>query len=83
VSLSVVFTAEAEDQLLELHRYIAAAGSTEVAARYAESILAFCEDLGAFAQISPLFTEVTEVRVSSYCLHFSENAVLGTLFRAV
>lgn len=48
MSLSVVFTPEAEDQLLELHRYIAAAGSTEVAARYAESIVAFCEDLGAF-----------------------------------
>ena len=48
MSLSVVFTPEAEDQLLDLHRYIAAAGSTEVAARYAESIVAFCEDLGAF-----------------------------------
>lgn len=48
MSLSVVFTPEAEDQLLELHRYIAAAGSAEVAARYAESIVAFCEDLGPF-----------------------------------
>jgi toxin ParE1/3/4 len=48
VSLSVVFTPEAEGQLLELHRYIAAAGSTEVATRYAESIVAFCEDLGVF-----------------------------------
>ncbi len=48
MSLSVVFTPEAEDQLLELYRYIAAAGSTEVAARYAESIVAFCEDLGVF-----------------------------------
>ena len=50
MSLSVVFTPEAEDQLLGLHRYIAAAGSTEVAARYTESIVAFCEDLGAFPQ---------------------------------
>jgi hypothetical protein len=32
VSLSVVFTPEAEGQLLELDSYIAAAGSTEVAA---------------------------------------------------
>lgn len=48
MSLSVVFTSEAENQLLELHRYIAAAGSAEVAARYAESIVAFCEELGVF-----------------------------------
>lgn len=48
MSLSVVFTPETEDQLFELRRYIAAAGSTEVAARYTESIVAFCEDLGAF-----------------------------------
>ena len=48
LSLSVVFTPEAEDQLVELHRYIAAAGSAEVAARYVESIVVFCEDLGVF-----------------------------------
>ena len=48
MSLSVVFTPEAEDQLFELHRYIAAAGSTEVAARYTESIVAFCEELRVF-----------------------------------
>lgn len=48
MSLSVVFTPEAEDQLLELRRYIAAAGSAEVAVRYVESIVAFCEELGAF-----------------------------------
>ena len=33
MSPSVVFTPEAEDQLAELYRYIAAAGSPEVAAR--------------------------------------------------
>lgn len=48
MSLRVIFTPEADDQLLELHRYLAAAGSAEVAARYAESIVAFCEDLGTF-----------------------------------
>ncbi|WP_026256283.1 type II toxin-antitoxin system RelE/ParE family toxin [Mycobacterium sp. 155] len=48
MSLSVVFTPGAEDQLVGLHRYIAAAGSAEVAARYVESIVAFCEDLGVF-----------------------------------
>lgn len=50
MNFSVVFTPEAEDQLLELHRYIAAAGSAEVAARYAELIVAFCEELRVFPQ---------------------------------
>jgi plasmid stabilization system protein ParE len=48
VSLSVVFTPEAEDQLVELYRYIAAAGSVEVAARYTDAIVAYCEELAAF-----------------------------------
>ena len=45
---SVVFTPEAEDQLVELHRYIAAEGSAEVATRYTEAIVAYCEDLAVF-----------------------------------
>ncbi len=48
MSPSVVFTPEAEDQLAELYRYIAAAGSAEVAARYTEAIVAYCEELAAF-----------------------------------
>jgi toxin ParE1/3/4 len=48
VSPSVVFTPEAEDQLAELYRYIAAARSAEVAARYTEAIVAYCEELAAF-----------------------------------
>ncbi len=48
MSLSVVFTPEAEDQLVELYRYIAASGSAEVAARYTDLIVAYCEDLAAF-----------------------------------
>ena len=48
MSPSVVFTPEAEEQLAELYRYIAAAGSPEVAARYTEAIVAYCEELAAF-----------------------------------
>jgi plasmid stabilization system protein ParE len=48
VNPSVVFTPEAEDQLAELYRYIATAGSAEVAARYTEAIVAYCEELAAF-----------------------------------
>ncbi|OIN79370.1 type II toxin-antitoxin system RelE/ParE family toxin [Mycobacterium malmoense] len=48
MSLSVVFAPEAEDQLVELYRYIAVSGSAEVATRYTEEIVAFCEELAAF-----------------------------------
>lgn len=48
MSFSVVFTPEAQDQLVELYRYIADAASSEVAARYTEAIVTFCEDLAAF-----------------------------------
>lgn len=44
----VVFTPEAEEQLVDLYRYIAAAGSPEAAARYTDSIVTFCEDLATF-----------------------------------
>ena len=48
MTFSVVFTPEAEEQILELYRYVAAAGSPEVAARYTEAIVAFCEELAMF-----------------------------------
>lgn len=48
MTLSVVFTPEAEDQLVELYRYIAVAASADVAERYTEAIVAFCEELAAF-----------------------------------
>ncbi|QZA16834.1 type II toxin-antitoxin system RelE/ParE family toxin [Mycobacterium malmoense] len=48
MSLSVVFAPEAEDQLVELYRYTAESGSAEVATRYTEEIVAFCEELAAF-----------------------------------
>jgi plasmid stabilization system protein ParE len=48
VTFSVVFTPEAQEQILELYRYVAAVGSPEVAARYAEAIVAFCEELAMF-----------------------------------
>jgi toxin ParE1/3/4 len=48
VTLSVVFTPEAGEQLVELYRYVAAAGSPEAAARYTDSIIAFCEGLATF-----------------------------------
>ncbi len=51
MSLRVVFAPEAESQLAEVYRYIAAAGSPDSAARYTEAIIAFCEGLAQFPQV--------------------------------
>jgi toxin ParE1/3/4 len=44
----VVFTPEAEEQLGELYRYIAEAASPEIAARYTDEIVKYCESLTRF-----------------------------------
>jgi plasmid stabilization system protein ParE len=45
---SVVFAPEARAQLADLYRYIAAAASPDVAARYTEGIVTHCEALSTF-----------------------------------
>lgn len=45
MSYKVIFTPEAEAQLIELYGYIATAESPEVAARYTNSIVTYCETL--------------------------------------
>ncbi len=44
----VVFSPEAEEQLLALYRYIADAASPDIAARYTEAIVRYCESLSNF-----------------------------------
>lgn len=41
----IIFSPEAEEQLAALYRYIAAAASPEIAARYTEAIVSYCESL--------------------------------------
>jgi toxin ParE1/3/4 len=50
MSHTVLFTPEAEEQLTALYRYIAAAATPMIAARYTEAIVAYCESLGNFPQ---------------------------------
>ncbi|MFA5632217.1 MAG: type II toxin-antitoxin system RelE/ParE family toxin [Porticoccaceae bacterium] len=50
MSHRVVFSPEAEEQLAELYRYIAAAASPDIAARYTEAIVSYCESLHTFPQ---------------------------------
>ena len=46
----VIFSPEAEEQLANLYRYIAAAASPVIAERYVNSIISYCETL----ETSPL-----------------------------
>ena len=43
----VVFSPEAEEQLAALYCYIAAAASPDIAARYTEAIVTYCETIPA------------------------------------
>jgi plasmid stabilization system protein ParE len=45
---TVVFTPEAEDQIAELYRYIAAAASPDIAARFTDGVVSYCESLRDF-----------------------------------
>ncbi len=48
MSYIVVFTPEAEAQLVELYGYIAAQASPEIAARFTDGIVTYCESLSTF-----------------------------------
>ena len=45
---SVVFSPQAETQIAQLYRYIAAQASPDVAARYADDLITCCEALRTF-----------------------------------
>ena len=63
----VVFSPEAEEQLVSLYNYIAAAGSPDIAARYAEAILIYCESLGTFPHRGTLRDDVRPgLRITNY-----------------
>ena len=49
---SVVFTPEAEDQLIDVYKYIAAEASPDVAERFTQGIVDFCEGLAQFPERS-------------------------------
>jgi plasmid stabilization system protein ParE len=48
MSYTVVFTPEAEAQLVELYVYIAAEASPVITARFTDGILTYCESLSTF-----------------------------------
>lgn len=63
----VVFAPEAEDQLAALYRYIASASSTDIADRFTEAIVQFCESLSTFPRRGNKRDDVrTGLRVTHY-----------------
>jgi plasmid stabilization system protein ParE len=70
----VVFSPEAEEQLAGLYRYIAAAASPSVAARYTEAILSYCESLCTFPHRGTLRDDV---RPGLRVTHYKKRAVIA------
>ncbi len=73
-AFSVVFTPEAEEHLLALHRYIATHGSPAVAARYTEAIVVYCEGLSTFPNRG---TRRDDVRAGLRVTNYKRRAVIA------
>lgn len=64
---SVVFTPEAEEQLVALYRSIAAAASPEIAERYTSAIITYCEGLQTFPHRSRRRDDIRHgLRITNY-----------------
>ena len=67
MSYAVVFTPEAEAQLIELYGYIAAESSPEISARYTDGIVTYCESLSTFPNRGNRRDDIRPgLRVTSY-----------------
>jgi plasmid stabilization system protein ParE len=63
----VIFAPEAEQQLLDLYRYIAAAASPETAVRYTDALLSHCEKLTTFPERGTRRDDIRPgIRVTNY-----------------
>ena|SRR6185437_11132067 len=67
MSYTVVFTPEAEAQLVEMYGYISAEASPEIALRFTDGIVAYCESLSTFPNRGNRREDVRPgLRVTSY-----------------
>ena len=70
----VIFSPEAQEQLVSLYRYVAVAASPEIAERYTNSIVAYCESLKDF----PLRgTRRDDVRPGIRITNYKKRAVIA------
>lgn len=71
---TVVFTPEAQEQLAALYHYIAVAASPEIAERYTDAIVTYCEGLHTF----PLRgTCRDDIRPGLRITHYKKRAVIA------
>ncbi len=67
MNYTVVFSPEAEEQLVDLYRYIAEAASPDVAARYTEAVVSYCESLCVFPLRGTMRDDVRPgLRITNY-----------------
>ena len=67
MSCRVIFTPEAEEQLTALYRYTAEATSPDIAARYTEAIVSYCESLRSFPHRRTMHDDVRPgLRITNY-----------------
>ena len=71
---AVVFSPEAEEQLVELYRYVAAATSPEVATRYTDAIVSYCESLCTYPMRG---TARDDVRPGLRITNYRKRAVIA------
>lgn len=74
MSYRIVFSPEAQEQLAELYRHIAEAASPDIAARYTEAIVSYCESLRTF----PLRgAKRDDVRPGLRITHYKKRTVIA------
>jgi toxin ParE1/3/4 len=67
MSYRVVFSPEAEEQLVALYGYIATAASPDIASRYTEAIVSYCESLRTFPHRGTMRDDVRPgLRITHY-----------------
>jgi plasmid stabilization system protein ParE len=74
VKYRIVFAPEAEEQLAALYHYIASASSTNIADRFAEAIVRFCESLSTFPERG---NKRDEVRPGLRVTHYRKRVVIA------
>jgi toxin ParE1/3/4 len=74
MNFRVVFTPEAEEQLAALYNYIAVATSPDIAPRYTEAVVSYCESLRNFPHRG---TVRDDVRPSLRITNYRKRAVIA------
>ena len=74
MSYRVVFSPEAEDQIVGLYDYIATASSPNIALRYTNAIVSYCESLCAFPHRG---TMRDDIRPGLRLTHYKKRVVIA------